>query len=41
MKSKNNIKNQLAVYQAKSGAIELKTDATKETIWATQAQVGI
>ncbi len=39
MKSKNKIKNQLAVYQAKSGAIELKADAAKETIWATQAQI--
>ncbi|HAU66067.1 MAG: RhuM [Candidatus Uhrbacteria bacterium GW2011_GWF2_39_13] len=39
MKPKTKIKNQLAVYQAKSGAIELKADATKETIWATQAQI--
>lgn len=39
MKGKTKIKNQLAVYQAKSGAIELKADATKETIWATQAQI--
>ena len=39
MKSKRNTTNQLAVYQAKSGAIELKADATKETIWATQAQI--
>ncbi len=39
MKSKDTITNQLAVYQAKSGAIELKADATKETIWATQAQI--
>lgn len=39
MKSKNSTKNQLAIYQAKSGAIELKADATKETIWATQAQI--
>lgn len=39
MKSKRSITNQLAVYQAKSGAIELKADATKETIWATQAQI--
>ena len=39
MKSTNKIKNQLAVYQAKSGAIELKADTSKETIWATQAQI--
>ena len=31
--------DKLAVYQAKSGAIELKADASKETIWATQAQI--
>ncbi|MFA6018348.1 MAG: virulence protein RhuM/Fic/DOC family protein [Patescibacteria group bacterium] len=39
MKFKKNTKNQLAVYQAKSGAIELRADATKKTIWATQAQI--
>ena len=39
MKSKAKNKNQLAVFQAKSGAIELKADAGKETIWATQAQI--
>lgn len=32
-------KNQVVVYQAKSGAIELCRDADKETIWATQAQI--
>ncbi len=37
--NKTEMKNQLAIYQAKSGAIELKADATKETIWATQAQI--
>lgn len=28
------------VYQSKSGAIELKADAEKETIWLTQDQIG-
>jgi hypothetical protein len=32
-------KNQVVVYQAKSGAIELRRDTEKETIWATQAQI--
>src|SRR3989344_2987172 len=31
--------NQLVIYQAKSGAIELRGDFGKETIWATQAQI--
>ncbi len=34
---KNN--SQVVVYQAKNGAIELKKDASKDTIWATQAQI--
>ena len=38
MKNKN-IKNQIIVYQTKTGAIQLKGDALKETIWATQAQI--
>jgi|SRR3989344_7574165 len=29
----------LVIYQAKSGAIELRGDFTTETIWATQAQM--
>lgn len=28
------------IYQASNGAIELRGDATNETIWATQAQIG-
>jgi prophage maintenance system killer protein len=36
---KNIIKNKSVVYQAKSGAIELKGDIKHETIWATQAQI--
>lgn len=35
------VKNQVIVYQAKSGAIELRGDFTHETIWATQAQIVI
>ena len=34
-----NKKNQVVIYQTKSGAIELRRDAQKETIWATQAQM--
>lgn len=34
------IKNkELVIYQAKSGAIELRGDFSSETIWATQAQI--
>jgi len=37
---KNKIsKNNLVIYQAKNGAIELRGDLSKETIWATQAQI--
>lgn len=32
-------KNSVVIYQAKSGAIELRGDFNKETIWATQAQI--
>lgn len=32
-------KNQLVIYQSKSGAIEFRGDFKKQTIWATQAQV--
>ncbi|MEK9157264.1 MAG: RhuM family protein [Patescibacteria group bacterium] len=31
--------NNLVVYQAKNGAIKLRGDVQKETIWATQAQI--
>jgi len=38
--TKNSLQtNQVVVYQAKSGAIELRRDVAKETIWATQAQI--
>ena len=32
-------KNNLVIYQAKSGAIEFRGDFDKETIWASQAQI--
>lgn len=31
--------NKVVIYQAKSGAIELRGDFAKETVWATQAQI--
>ncbi len=33
------MKNKVIVYQAKNGAIELRGDIKKETIWATQGQI--
>ncbi|MDD2612623.1 MAG: virulence protein RhuM/Fic/DOC family protein [Bacteroidales bacterium] len=33
------MKNKIIIYQAKSGAIELKGDFKKETLWASQAQI--
>jgi prophage maintenance system killer protein len=33
------VKNNVIVYQTKSGALELKGDFTRETVWATQAQI--
>ena len=38
MKSKNLQKN-IVIYQAKNGAIELRGDFAKETVWATQSQI--
>ncbi len=38
MKSKI-LKNKMVIYQAKSGAIELRGDFEHENIWATQAQI--
>jgi hypothetical protein len=32
-------KDGILVYQAKNGAIELRGDFSRETIWATQAQI--
>ena len=31
----------IVIYQAKTGAIELKGDVSRETIWATQAQIAL
>ncbi len=39
MKRNIDVKNQLAVYQAKSGAIQLTQDTAKETIWASLDQI--
>ncbi len=33
------MKNELIFYQAKDGAIELKLDSRKETVWATRMQM--
>lgn len=38
MKAKTT-KKEVVIYQAKSGAIELRGDFGKETVWATQAQI--
>jgi hypothetical protein len=34
-----NIKEEMVIYQSKSGALKLKGDFTNDTIWATQAQI--
>src|SRR3989344_1521437 len=39
MKKLNKIKNNIVIYQAKNGAIKLRGDASRETLWATQAQI--
>ena len=39
MKSLRKIKNHLAVYQGKSGAIEIRTDTKKQTLWANIQQM--
>lgn len=41
MKKKIIAKNNVIVYQIKSGALELKGDFTRETVWATQAQIAL
>jgi hypothetical protein len=38
-KMKKEIKNKIVIYQAPSGAIELRGDIKSETVWATQAQI--
>ncbi len=39
MNKRNKKEEGVVIYQTKSGAIELKGDFSKETIWATQAQI--
>lgn len=39
MKKEKSIKNNLAVYQAKNGAIELRSDSDMETVWASLDQI--
>lgn len=41
MANKKTKQQNVIIYQAKSGAIELKGDFGKETIWATQAQIAL
>jgi hypothetical protein len=36
---KKNLDNKIIIYQAKSGALELRADATRDTFWLTQQQV--
>lgn len=36
---KKQVKNNVVVYQAKNGAIELRGDFERESIWATQAEI--
>ena len=36
---KSDVKNKVVIYQAKSGAIELRGDAKKDTLWATLDQI--
>lgn len=33
------LKNNVVIYQAKSGAIELREDIFHDTVWAAQAQI--
>jgi len=39
MKKKHTLQNNIVLYQAKNGAIELRGDAEKETIWASLQQI--
>jgi len=41
MAKKKQIKKEVVIYQAPSGAIELREDLTHETVWATQAQIAL
>jgi prophage maintenance system killer protein/anti-anti-sigma regulatory factor len=37
--SKKRLEQKMVIYQTKSGALELRGDLEKETVWATQAQI--
>jgi prophage maintenance system killer protein len=37
--SKKKVENNVVIYQTKSGALELRGDLAKETVWATQAEI--
>ncbi|MDA1337938.1 MAG: virulence protein RhuM/Fic/DOC family protein [bacterium] len=37
--NKKQLDNKIIIYQTKSGAIELRGDFTRETVWASQAQI--
>lgn len=39
MSKKTHNKNELVIYKAKSGALELRGDFVNETVWATQKQI--
>ncbi|MDP2944275.1 MAG: virulence protein RhuM/Fic/DOC family protein [bacterium] len=39
MKNNKILNNQIVIYQAKSGALEIKKDFQAKTVWATQAQI--
>ena len=39
MKKAKKPDNQIAIYQSSNGALELRRDIKRETIWATQAQI--
>lgn len=39
MTKKRILNNEIAIYQTKNGALELRQDIKHETIWATQAQI--
>ena len=41
MVTKKKINQNVVIYQAKSGAIELRGDFGKDTVWATQAQIAV
>ena len=38
-KAVKGLKNDVVIFQAKNGALELRGDFTRETVWATQAEI--